>query len=184
MVRAVARRVVPAIGVQAWALDDTGFIKDGKRSPGVKRQYSGSLGKIGNCQLGVSVHAVGTHGTLPLGWALYLPEDWCEDAQRRAKAKIPPAVAFTTKPELGVDLVERAVSWGFTAAPLLGDEAYGDNTALRERVHDAGCPYVLAIGPRRRSTRPRRSSRSRRGPASKGGPPRPAPTASRKRSTA
>jgi SRSO17 transposase len=146
LVRAVARRVVPAIGVQAWALDDTGFIKDGKRSPGVKRQYSGSLGKIGNCQLGVSLNAVGTHGTLPLGWALYLPEDWCEDAQRRAKAKIPPEVTFATKPELGVQLVERAVSWGFTAAPLLGDEAYGDNTALRERVHNAGCPYVLAIG--------------------------------------
>ena len=92
VVRAVAERVAPVIGVEAWVLDDTGFPKDGKDSPGVKRQYSGTLGKRGNCQIGVSVHAVGARGTVPLGWALYLPEDWCEDAERRRKAKIPAEV--------------------------------------------------------------------------------------------
>jgi len=61
VVRAVSERVAPEIDVEAWVLDDTGFVKDGKRSPGVKRQYSGTLGKIGNCQIGVSVHAVGKH---------------------------------------------------------------------------------------------------------------------------
>ena len=80
VVRAVAERVVPEIDVRAWVLDDTGFPKDGKDSPGVKRQYSGTLGKTGNCQIGVSVHAVGGKGTVPLGWALYLPEEWCDDA--------------------------------------------------------------------------------------------------------
>src|SRR6266513_841043 len=75
VLRAVAERVVPEIEVQAWVLDDPGFPKDGKDSPGVKRQYSGTLGKTGNCQIGVSVHAVGKRGTVPLGWALYLPED-------------------------------------------------------------------------------------------------------------
>ncbi len=99
VVKAVAERVVPAIDVQAWVLDDTGFVKDGKHSPGVKRQYSGTLGKIGNCQLGVSLHAVGATGTVPLGWALYLPEEWCEDPERRRKAKIPDDVEFRTKPE-------------------------------------------------------------------------------------
>ena len=106
VVKAVAERVAPVIGVEAWVLDDTGFPKDGKDSPGVKRQYSGTLGKTGNCQIGVSVHAVGVRGTVPLGWALYLPEDWCEDDDRRRKAKIPDEVTFKTKPELGVELVE------------------------------------------------------------------------------
>jgi len=176
VVRAVARRVVPAIDVQAWVLDDTGFPKDGKRSPGVKRQYSGTLGKIGNCQIGVSLHAVGGAGTVPLGWALYLPQEWCADAERRRKAKIPPEVEFRTKPELGVDLVERAATWGIGTAPVLGDQAYGDNTALRDRLHDAELRYVLSVAgetkvfthattftvPERRGTRPgRRPSRPR-----------------------
>ena len=146
VVRRCAERVVPELEVEAWVLDDTGFPKDGKRSPGVKRQYSGTLGKIGNCQIGVSVHAVGKRGTAPLGWALYLPEDWCDDSERRAKAKIPESVSFKTKPELGVELVERAAGWGLAAVPVLGDQAYGDNTALRERLHAAGQGYVLAVG--------------------------------------
>jgi SRSO17 transposase len=92
--RAVAERVAPEIGVQAWVIDDTGVAKDGRHSPGVKRQYSGTLGKIGNCQIAVSVHAVGERGTLPLDWALYLPEEWCQDGERRRKAKIPEDVRF------------------------------------------------------------------------------------------
>jgi SRSO17 transposase len=147
VVRAVAERVAPRIGVEAWVLDDTGFPKDGKDSPGVKRQYSGTLGKTGNCQIGVSVHAVGRRGTVPLGWALYLPEDWCENAERRRKAKIPDEVMFKTKPELGVELVQRAASWDVPKAPVLGDHAYGENTRLRDRLDQAGCEYVLSVGP-------------------------------------
>jgi len=146
VVRAVAERVAPSIEVQAWVLDDTGFPKDGKRSPGVKSQYSGTLGKIGNCQIGVSVHAVGVNGTVPLGWALYLPEEWCEDPERRRRAKIPAAVGFHTKSELGVALIERAAQWKISKAPVLGEEAYGDNTVLRWRLHDSGLPYVLSVG--------------------------------------
>jgi SRSO17 transposase len=97
VIKATCERVCPEIDVEAWVLDDTGFVKDGKDSPGVKRQYSGTLGKIGNCQIGVSLHAVGGKGTVPLGWALYLPEDWCADRARRKKAKIPEDVVFKTK---------------------------------------------------------------------------------------
>jgi len=147
VVRASAERVTPEIGVEAWVLDDTGFPKDGKRSPGVKRQYSGTLGKIGNCQIGVSAHAVGERGTAPLGWALYLPEEWCADAERRRKARIPEDVTFKTKPELGVELVEQAAGWEVPAAPVLGDAAYGENTELRDRLDAAGREYVLAVGP-------------------------------------
>jgi SRSO17 transposase len=147
VVRAVVERVAPQIEVEAWVLDDTGFPKDGKRSPGVKRQYSGTLGKIGNCQVGVSVHAVGAKGTVPLGWALYLPEEWCEDEQQRGRAKIPEEVVFKTKAELGIELVERAAGWEIPAAPVLGDQAYGDDSKLRTRLDRAGSEYVLAIGP-------------------------------------
>ena len=84
---------------------------------------------------------------MPLGWALFLPEDWCEDSERRRKAKIPDEVVFKTKSELGVELVERASEWDVPKAPVLGDHAYGANTWLRDRLDEAGCEYVLSVGP-------------------------------------
>ena len=147
VIKAVAERVAARIDVEAWVLDDTGFPKDGKDSPGVKRQYSGTLGKTGNCQIGVSVHAAGSKGTVPLGWALYLPEEWCADAARRKKAKIPEEVVFKTKPELGVELALRAADWKVKRAPVLGDCAYGNNTELRDKLHRAGLQYVLSVAP-------------------------------------
>src|SRR4051795_3772300 len=108
LVRACAERVAPAIGLSAWVVDDTGIVKDGRHSPGVKRQYSGTLGKVGNCQVTVSVHAVGERGSQPLGWALYLPEEWCSDGPRRRKAKIPDELVFQTKPQIAGALCEQA----------------------------------------------------------------------------
>jgi SRSO17 transposase len=145
--RAVAERVCAVIEPVAWVLDDTGVPKDGKRSPGVKRQYSGTLGKIGNCQIAVSLHAVSTTGTVPLGFRLYLPEDWCEDPERRRKAKVPDEVACATKPTLGADLVARAAGWKIRRAPVLGDQAYGNDAKLRTRLHGDGIDYVLSVGP-------------------------------------
>jgi SRSO17 transposase len=150
VVQAVAERVAPEIGVEAWVVDDTGFPKDGKDSPGVKRQYSGTFGKVANCQIGVSLHAVGTRGTVPLGWTLYLPEEWCADSDRRRRAKIPDAVAFKTKYELAVELVEHAWGWAVPRAPVLGDHDYGRRGGLRARLDQAGCEYVLAVGPTRK----------------------------------
>ena len=144
LMQAVVERVAPVVGAEAWVLDDTGFPKDGKKSPGVKRQYSGTLGKIGNCQIGVSLHAVSERATLPLGWALYLPEDWCADAERRRKAKIPEQVTFQTKPQLGVGLVKQAAGWAIGRAPVLGDAAYGENTQLRGDL-DAGGERVCPV---------------------------------------
>jgi SRSO17 transposase len=147
VIRAVVERVCPLVAAEAWVLDDTGFPKDGKHSPGVKRQYSGTLGKIGNCQIGVSLHAVSERATLPLGWALYLPEDWCEDPERRRKAKIPEHVTFQRKPELGVALIEHASTFAIDRAPVLGDAAYGDNTKLRSALDENEIDYVLSIKP-------------------------------------
>jgi len=145
LLRACAERVAPEIGVLAWVVDDSGIVKDGKHSPGVKRQYSGTLGKIGNCQIAVSVHAVGERGTLPLGWRLYLPEEWCGDDLRRRKAKIPDEVCFQTKPELAAGVCEEAAGWEIPVAPILADCAYGDDTRFRTRLHAQGLEYVLAV---------------------------------------
>jgi SRSO17 transposase len=145
LVRACAERVAPQIGVTAWVVDDTGIVKDGRHSPGVKRQYSGTLGKIGNCQITVSVHAVGERGTLPLGWRLYLPEEWCDDLARRRKAKIPDEVVFETKPQLAVELCEQAAGWQIPQAPILADCAYGDDGSFRTRLHALEREYVVAV---------------------------------------
>jgi SRSO17 transposase len=144
--RACAERIVPQIEPLAWVIDDTGFPKDGRHSPGVQRQYSGTLGKVANCQIGVSLHAVSLEGTLPLGFALYLPEQWSADRERRRRAKIPDGVGFCTKPELACELVERAGGWQIDTAPVLADQAYGDSAELRTRLDAAGVPYVVAIG--------------------------------------
>lgn len=145
LVRACAERVAPQIGVSAWIIDDTGIVKDGKYSPGVKRQYSGTLGKVGNCQITVSLHAVGERGTLPLGWSLYLPEEWCDDVERRRKAKIPDGVVFETKPQLAAGLCEQVSGWEIPLAPVLADCAYGDDSAFRTKLHTRELEYVLAV---------------------------------------
>jgi|tagenome__1003787_1003787.scaffolds.fasta_scaffold20741015_1 SRSO17 transposase len=144
VVRACAERVVPELGVSAWVVDDTGIAKDGSHSPGVKRQYSGTLGKIGNCQVTVSVHAVGERGSQPLGWALYLPEEWCADLPRRRRAKIPDGLVFQTKPQIAGALCEQAAGWEIARAPVLGDCAYGDSCDFRSGLQDRGLEYVLS----------------------------------------
>jgi len=145
LVRECAERVAPELGVMAWVVDDTGIAKDGKHSPGVKRQYSGTLGKIGNCQITVSLHAVGERGTLPLGWRLYLPQEWCDDVSRRRKAKIPETVCFQTKPELAAGLCEQAAGWELPRAPILADCAYGDHSGFRTGLSEQELEYVLAV---------------------------------------
>ena len=145
--RAVAERVCPVIEPIAWVIDDTGVPKYGKHSPGVKRQYSGTLGKVGSCQIAVALHAVSTKGTVPLGFRLYVPEDWCADPARRKETKIPASVEFATKPTIAGELVTRSAGWKIRRAPVLGDQAYGNDTKLRTRLHDDGIEYVLSIGP-------------------------------------
>ncbi len=100
----------------AWVVDDTGFPKQGTHSVAVERQYSGTLGKTGNCQIAVSVHHVGEQGNVPLGWRLYLPESWANDAQRRREAGIPEEIVFRKKWELALEIIDQIASGSMAEA--------------------------------------------------------------------
>ena len=145
LIRACAERVAPELGVLAWVVDDTGIAKDGKHSPGVKRQYSGTLGKIGNCQLAVSLHAVGERGTLPLGFSLYLPRGVVRRRKAASAGEVPVDVVFKTKPQLASSLVEHSIGWEIPQAPLLADCAYGDDTAFRTRLQALELEYLVGV---------------------------------------
>ena len=132
----------------AWVVDDTGIPKDGRHSPGVKRQYSGTLGKIGNCQIAVSLHAVGERGTLPLGWALYLPEEWCCGPSPAAQGQDPGGGHVSDQAGAGGrPRSSRRPAGSLTSAPILADSAYGDDTAFRTGLDDLGLNYVVAVSP-------------------------------------
>src|SRR6188768_1963570 len=99
------------VGHGVLIFDDTGFAKQGKASVGVARQYSGTLGKVGNCQVAVNCHYAERTIAWPVATRLYLPKDWAGDADRRTKAKVPEAVTFRTKPEIGLGLLDQAKAW-------------------------------------------------------------------------
>ena len=126
-------------------LDETGFLKKGTKSVGVQRQYSGTAGRIENCQLGVFLCYATRHGAAFLDRALYVPKDWATDAARRAAAGVPDDVAFATKPALGLALLERALDAGVPAAWVTGDAVYGNDRRLRRRLEERHQPFVLAI---------------------------------------
>jgi SRSO17 transposase len=98
--RRLARRMCAELVVHAWAIDDTGMPKCGRWSPAVARQYCGEVGKVANCQVAVSVNAVSDAASCPLDWRLFLPAEWDEDAERRARAKIPNDVRYRPKWQL------------------------------------------------------------------------------------
>jgi SRSO17 transposase len=128
-----------------WVIDDTGFPKQGRHSVGVERQYSGTLGKTGNCQVAVSLHQVGPEEGTILGWRLYLPESWAQDAPRRAEAGIPESVVFRTKWQLALDLIDEAHAWGLPDRVVLADAGYGDATEFREGLEARRLPYVVGV---------------------------------------
>jgi len=131
--------------LEAWIFDDTGFLKQGKHSVGVKRQYTGSAGKIANCQIGVSLVMATSTEHLPIDFELYLPSDWTEDAARRKEAKIPDDIAFKTKPELALQMLKRAVDAGIPKAPVLADAAYGTSHEFREQLRALDFNFAVAV---------------------------------------
>lgn len=126
-------------------IDETGFLKKGSKSVGVARQYSGTAGRIENCQIGVFLACASPRGHAFLDRALYLPKNWAEDAARREAAGVPPDVRFATKGELAQRMLARAFAAAVPAAWVTGDEIYGNDGALRRWLEGQQRPYVLAV---------------------------------------
>ena len=112
--RRLAERVTAAIGPAAWVLDDTAFPKFGRHSVGVAPQYCGALGKVANCQVGVSVHAATDAASCPIDWRLFLPPEWDEDLERRRKAHVPDHERHRPKWQLALELLDELAAWGLT----------------------------------------------------------------------
>lgn len=141
------RYVVDQLGTSAGVLviDETGFLKKGTKSVGVKPQYSGTAGQVANCQVGVFLAYTSERGRAFIDRELYLPEEWAADGARRAEAGVPPAVRFATKAELAQSMLARAVAAEVPAAWVTGDEVYGNAGALRGWLEAQRRPYVLAV---------------------------------------
>jgi SRSO17 transposase len=144
------------LGPDALVVDDTGFPKDGPASPGVARMYSGTLGKIGNCQVGVSVHAVTDWASAAVDWRLFLPKSWDDTATgdpaaaaviraRRTRAGIPAGERHREKWRLALDMLDELSGWGMPVRPVVADAGYGDAAEFRQALTDRNIPYVLAV---------------------------------------
>src|SRR5689334_5184211 len=126
-------------------LDETGFLKKGSKSAGVRRQYSGTAGRIENGQIGVFLGYASRHGRVLIDRALYLPQTWTQDRPRCRDAGIPDEVAFATKPQIARAMLERAVLAHVPSAWVAGDSVYGADSALRRTIEAAGKGYVLTV---------------------------------------
>ena len=154
--KTLSRRACGLIDPDAWVIDDTGFIKDGPASPGVARQYSGTLGKVGNCQIAVSVHAASDAASAPLDWRLFLPESWDDRSTtdpdavaaitaRRRRSAIPDAEHHRPKWEMAIEMIDELIEWGRTPPVAVADAGYGDATAFRLALTERGIDYVVAV---------------------------------------
>ena len=152
----LARRAVEVIAPDAWVVDDTGFPKDGLASPGVARLYSGTLGKVANCQVGVSVCAVTDTASCPLNWRLFLPECWDDAlaatpeaaaaiAARRARAGLPDSARHHAKWRLALEMLDELAGWGLRPAVVAADAGYGDNADFRNGLTARGRSWVVQV---------------------------------------
>src|SRR6266540_1749304 len=141
--RRLAQRMTAAIQPQAWVIDDTGFPKFGRWSVGVAPQYCGALGKVANCQVGVSVHAATDQASCPLDWRLFLPESWDDDAERRRKAHLPAGERHRPKWQLALELLDELAGWGLAPPVILADAAYGEVNQFRLGLEQRALAYVV-----------------------------------------
>lgn len=140
--------VVEHLGDEAAVLvvDETGFLKKGTKSVGVQRQYSGTAGRIENCQIGVFLAYATAEARTFLDRELYLPDGWAKDAERRAEAGVPEEISFATKPQLARRMIERALSAQVPCRWVTGDEVYGNDRRLRVWLEEQDLFHVMAVG--------------------------------------
>ena len=145
-----------------WIIDDTGFLKQGKCSPGVKRQYTGSAGKITNCQVAVSLTLSNEQTQLPIDFALFVPEEWASDPERCRAAKIPTSVGYKPKWQLALDMIDAAIADDLPRGVVLADADYGNKQAFRSGLDERGLQYAVAVHLTTRVRRVRTSGVRRR----------------------
>ncbi len=141
----LARRMTEVIEPAAWILDDTGFPKFGRHSVGVARQYCGALGKVANCQVGVSINAATDAASCPLDWRLFLPEEWDRDEKRRARAHLPDELRHEPKWQLALEMLDELRQWELEPPVMLADGGYGDITEFRQGLEQRKLEYVLQV---------------------------------------
>ena len=143
----VRHEVIARLGDGGGVLvvDETGFLKKGAHSVGVARQYSGTAGRVENCQVGVFLGYASRLGQALIDRRLYLPEAWAADDDRRRRVQIPDSVTFATKPQIACTMIAAALDAGVPCAWVLGDALYGSDSHLRRMLEARRQPYVLAV---------------------------------------
>lgn len=131
--------------VRTWIVDDTGFLKQGKHSPGVQRQYTGSAGKTTNCQVGVSLVHATEHAHVASDFRLYVPESWAQDRERCRRAHIPDDIVYEPKWSLALSMIERAIEAGVPKGVVLADCDYGQKTVFRDTLERLGLQYAVEV---------------------------------------
>ncbi len=153
MRRRLVSRMDEAIGPAGWAVDDTGWLKCGTASPGVAWQYTGTAGKVTNCQIGVSLNLVTDVASCPVGWRLLMPESWdpcsaeaaVDVGLRRARAQVSDDVGYREKWRLGLDMIDEVIGWGLRPPVIVADAGYGDSGEFRHGLTQRGPSYLVQV---------------------------------------
>ena len=134
-----------SVGRGVQIIDDTGFAKKGTHSVGVARQYSGTLGRVDNCQVLVTSHYVDRSFDWPIAARLYLPESWVQDEARLEKGKVPGDINFKTKGEIALEIIDTGIAAGLPTWAVLADAGYGDQPSFLEGLETRALPHVVGV---------------------------------------